>query len=107
VISGTGLIVKTGPWNNQSTWSALTLSGSNTFTGQVSVQAGNLNIDFSMVGAPTSAILPAAASIAMGKPSSGTPAVSRFGNNDGYLTVPTFKTYLNVIGSPNVVNNQT
>ena len=107
VISGTGLIVKTGPWNNQSTWSALTLSGSNTFTGQVSVQAGNLNIDFSMVGAPTSAILPAAASIAMGKPSSGTPAVSRFGSNDGYLTVPTFRTYLNVIGSPNVVNNQT
>jgi autotransporter-associated beta strand protein len=111
-ISGTGGLIKTGAFSNSSNYSTLTLTGSNTFTGPLAVQAGTVELNFSGTSSPAANVLSPQTTVAMGvNVGTATPAVSMYGAATGaagswLLTRPQLYTYFNVTGSSTGNNSQ-
>ncbi len=111
VISGSGSIIKTGAYNNQSTYSALVLTGSSTFSGSVAIQSGTVQLNFAGTGAPASNILSPSSSVVMGvNVGTATPAVSAYGGSTvggaAVLVRPQSTTNFTVTGSTGLSNSQ-
>ncbi|MFM8529195.1 MAG: beta strand repeat-containing protein, partial [Ilumatobacteraceae bacterium] len=112
VISGTGAVVKTGGFSTQSVFSSLMLTGSNTFTGPLLVQAGTAALNFTGSTSPLANVLSPSVIVSMGANlGASTPAVPAFGSviagTPALLQVrPTTNTYFSVTGSAGAANNQ-